>query len=75
VSWEIASDGRPFSVTAEVDVTPGPHDVTLWTDPVWRPIDLGLSIDARILGVAVARVAIEPARVSRFSLALPGGRR
>jgi hypothetical protein len=65
VSWEIASDGRPFSVAADTAVTAGPHDVSLWTDPVWRPADLGLSIDARTLGVAVSRVAIETARVPR----------
>jgi SAM-dependent methyltransferase len=62
VSWEVTSNGRAFSVSAKVEVQPGHHDVGIWTEPVWRPIDLGLSVDARPLGVAVSRVAIEPVR-------------
>jgi SAM-dependent methyltransferase len=65
VSWELACDARPFSVTAKVDVTPGPLDVDLRTTPVWCPADLGLSVDGRTLGVAVCRVAVEPVRASR----------
>jgi SAM-dependent methyltransferase len=62
VSWEVTSNGRAFSVSAKIEVDPGQHDVGIWTEPVWRPLDVGLSIDARVLGVAVSRVAIEPVR-------------
>ena len=68
VSWEVTSNGRAFSVSAKVEVGPGHHEISIWTEPVWRPIDVGLSIDARTLGVAIARVAIEPVRrLSRLS--------
>jgi hypothetical protein len=62
VSWELVSNGRAFSVSAKVEVGPGHHDVSIWTEPVWRPIDCGHSIDARTLGVAIARVTIEQTR-------------
>ncbi|MGH9025002.1 MAG: hypothetical protein ACRDWD_02640, partial [Acidimicrobiia bacterium] len=61
VSWDIPCDGRPFTREAEVEVRAGELEVHLRTDRTWVPDDVGIAGDSRPLGVAVARVALEPA--------------
>jgi len=59
VSWELACDGRPFAVSAPVEVKRGDQDVRLWTDRTWVPSALGLGGDGRTLGVVLRAVALE----------------
>jgi SAM-dependent methyltransferase len=59
LSWELDCDGRRFSVNAPVVLAPGEQEILLRTDRTWRPCDLGMSGDARTLGVGISRVAVE----------------
>jgi SAM-dependent methyltransferase len=60
LTWEIPCDGKPFTREAEIEVRQGQREVHLRTDRTWTPSRVGAGDDARVLGVAVARVALNP---------------
>lgn len=59
-SWAIPCDGRVFEVDAVFDLEPGQVTVELSTDRLWRPADVGVGRDLRLLGVAVSTVRLGP---------------
>jgi SAM-dependent methyltransferase len=59
-AWDVASDGRPFELAADVDLGPGGVWLDLATDRTWSPAEAGASSDGRRLGLALQRVAVEP---------------
>jgi SAM-dependent methyltransferase len=59
VKWEIPSDSAFFDVTAAVTAPEGTCEVELSVDPAWSPAEIGLSGDARRLGVAVGGVSVQ----------------
>jgi SAM-dependent methyltransferase len=59
-SWEVACDGLPFNLTADVTVSKGDHQASLWTDRTWVPEAVGLGNDNRQLGIVLRRMALDP---------------
>ncbi|MDQ4097684.1 MAG: class I SAM-dependent methyltransferase, partial [Actinomycetota bacterium] len=60
-AWTVACDDRPFSVSAPVDVTEGEQEWVVRADRTWTPASVGAGPDARVLGVGLCRVVLEPA--------------
>lgn len=58
-SWLVECDGRPFCLSAPLQVDPGDHEISLSTDRTWRPCDVSESGDARELGVRISRIALD----------------
>jgi SAM-dependent methyltransferase len=59
-NWDVPSDGRPFALSAPVDLPAGAVRITLRTDRTWSPAAIARSTDGRQLGLALRRIAVEP---------------
>ncbi|HEX2064796.1 MAG TPA: methyltransferase domain-containing protein [Acidimicrobiales bacterium] len=60
-AWTVACDDRPFSLSAPVTVEEGGQEWVLRADRTWSPASVGSGPDSRVLGVALCRVALDPA--------------
>lgn len=60
-TFAIACDGQPFALDAPIDAPAGRNEVTLTTDRVWSPNQIGGGLDERRLGVAIRQVSLQPA--------------
>jgi 2-polyprenyl-3-methyl-5-hydroxy-6-metoxy-1,4-benzoquinol methylase len=56
-SWTVPCHGGPFTVEAEIAIAEGVHSLSLRTERLWRPSELGINADVRTLGLAIAEVA------------------
>jgi SAM-dependent methyltransferase len=59
--WKIACNSRSFKLSADVTVSKGDQQVSLWTDRTWVPEAVGIGKDTRELGIVLRRMTLAPA--------------